>query len=197
MNKDEFAYLSIQSVLFIVSVRNRLYYQACIAEGQTHQTLGTLFLHGHSVSSYQQAQRHYEEALSRFQLVAGHIPNFFIADAKQNLVVLKRTREEMVKYQELVEKASNCTNTEERYHLWLQCCEEILKFEQYNDETPFIHLKETVEMLYGKESSEYANCVHLYAEFLYNLYSAEEDLVKLNVAKSYCEEATGLTFVFE
>lgn len=192
MNNGEFACPLIQSSLLDISVRNRFYYQACIAEGQTHQTLGTLYLHSHTSSSYQQAQRHYEEALSRFQLVAGHIPNSFIADAKQNLVVLKRTREEMVKYQQLLEKASNCTNSQERYQLWLQCCEEILKFEQYNDETPFIHLKETVEMLYGKESSEYAHCVHLYAEFLYNLYSADEDMVKLNAAKSFCEEAVGM-----
>ena len=172
-------------------IQYRFYYEACIAEGQTQQSLGTLYFHQHTVLAYQQAQRHYEDALSCFQLVASHIPASFIQDAKQNLKVLQNTRIAMKEYMELIEKAKSCEESSQKYQLWKQCCEEILKFEQFGDETSFLQLKDTVESLFGKESSEYAECVHLYAEFLYNFYSAEEEPIKLNQAKCFCEEAIG------
>ena len=171
---------------------NRQYYQACIAEGQTHQTLGTLYLHNHTTLSYQQAQKHYDEALTRFQSVAGHISNSYSADARQNLFVLKSTREEMKRFQSLMQEAEACQEVSEQYSLWLRCSEEILKFEQYDDETPFVHLRESAEKVYGKNSCEYAESLHLYAEFLYTIYSAEEDPIKLNEAKHFCEEAIGM-----
>lgn len=148
-----------------------------------------MYFHQHTQLAYQQAQRHYEDALSCFQLVASHIPSSFIQDAKQNLKVLQNTRVAMKEYNELIKKAKSCEEESQKYLLWKQCCEEILKFEQFDDETPFLQLKETVESVFGKESCEYAECVHLYAEFLYNFYSAEEEPTKLNQAKCFCEEA--------
>ena len=151
-----------------------------------------MYFHQHTQLAYQQAQRHYEDALSCFQLVASHIPSSFIQDAKQNLKVLQNTRVAMKEYNELIEKAKSCEEASQKYLLWKQCCEEILKFEQFDDETPFLQLKETVESIFGKESCEYAECVHLYAEFLYNFYSAEEEPTKLNQAKCFCEEAISI-----
>ena len=102
----------------------------------------------------------------------------------------------MKRFQTLMQEAEDCEDVNQQYALWLRCSEEILKFEQYDDETPFVHLRASAEKVFGKESCEYAESLHLYAEFLYTIYSAEEDPIKLNEAKLFCEEAIRIFSVY-
>lgn len=123
-------------------------------------------------------------------LAAGdHIDAHYVADARQNLLVLQRTREEMKAYLEHVKEAELETDDETKLQFWKDCCEEVLKMEQFVDETPFIQFKNTAEKCHGNNSPVFAKSVHLYAEYLYNLYSASEDTVKLSLAKELCESA--------
>ena len=162
-----------------------------MAEGQTHQTLGTLQLHLHSTSSYQQAQRHYESAVNLFKMGGEHIAKSFVEDAQQNLNVLKTTREEMSKLKKRMEEAEVCEDTKERWEAWKSICESVMGFEQYDNETPFIKYRDCSDILFGQKSSEYGDSILLYAEYLYSLYSADEEPIKLNLAKELCENAIG------
>lgn len=170
--------------------------KACVAEGQTHLTLGTLQLHLHTTSSYQQAQRHYESAVNLFKMVGEHIPKSFVADAEQNLIVLRSTREEMSKLKKRMEEAEVCEDTKQRWEEWKSICESVMRFEQYDNETPFMKYRDCSDILYGKKSSEYGDSILLYAEYLYYLYSADEEPVKLNIAKESCESAIGRICVY-
>lgn len=184
------------------SVRNRAYFHACVEEGQTHislgwvagtfSRLGNLYLHAHTPAGYQQAKLHYEKALSLFQSVASHIDESFVKDARQNLFVLEEMKQKMARFLELVKTAENCGSEEERYKTWRECCEEVLRLEQYENETPFKALQNSAELVYGKSSFEFADSLHLYAEYLYVLYSGNEDPTKLNQSKAFCETSIAI-----
>lgn len=160
-----------------------------MSEGQTHQSLGTLRLHEHTPAGYAEAQRQYEAALTCFLPAGNRIDAHYAADARQNLRVLERTREEMQKYREQVAAAWREKEDEKRLDEWRGCCEEVLKFEQFVDETPFVEFEKTSETCHGKNSVEYAQSLHLYAEYLYSLFSASEDREKLTKAKERLESA--------
>ena len=180
---------------FTHSLIFRQYYQACIAEGQTHLSLGTLHLHLHTLDGYNQAQREYEAACSCFLAAGDHIDNHFLADARQNLKVLSITKKAMQEYRIAVQRAEEEENNEKKLVLWKGCCEDVLKFEQFVDETPFIQYQNMSEKCHGKNSHEFASSVHLYAEFLYTLYCASEDPTKLNQALRLLEVAIGRVWV--
>lgn len=146
-----------------------------------------MHLHNHTISEYVHAQREYEAALSCFLAAGDHIDSHYVDDTRQNLLVLQRTRDEMKIYEEHMKEAEQETDDETKLMLWRECCEEVLKMEQFADETPFIQFKNMAEKCHGNKSPIYAKSVHLYAEFLYNLYSASEDPMKLSLAKELCE----------
>lgn len=105
--------------------------------------------------------------------------------------ILERTRTEMTEFLELLKKAEICEDAKNRYDLWNSCCEKVLQFEQYSNETPFIELKNTAEIVYGKKSPEFAESLHLYAEYLYTLYCGVEDPTKLAQSREFCEISLG------
>ena len=124
-------------------------------------------------------------------MVGEHISKSFVADAEQNLIVLRSTREEMSKLKKRMEEAEVCEDTKQRWEEWKSICESVMRFEQYDNETPFMKYRDCSDILYGKKSSEYGDSILLYAEYLYYLYSADEEPVKLNMAKKSCESAIG------
>ena len=141
----------------------------------------------HTPAGYQQAKQYYEKALFLFQSVASHIDESLVRDARQNLVVLEDTKKQMALFLELVKKTETCGSEEEKMRGWRECCEEVLRFEQYDNETPFKEYQTSAELLYGKSSPEYASTLHLYAEYLYKNYSGNEDMTKLGESKRCCE----------
>lgn len=173
----------------MVIVMNRQFYQACVAEGQTHLTLGTLQLHLHTVASYQQAQRHYESALNLFKSAGEHISKSYVADARQNLEVLKSTREEMDKLKKRMEEAETCDDMHRQWESWKSICDSIMRFEQYYNESPFMKYQNSTGIVFGIDSSEYGDSILLYAEYLYNLFSADEEPTKLKASKELCENS--------
>lgn len=119
--------------------------------------------------------------------MASHIDESLVRDARQNLVVLEDTKKQMALFLELVKKTETCGSEEEKMQGWRECCEEVLRFEQYDNETPFKEYQKSAELLYGKSSPEYASTLHLYAEYLYKNYSGNEDMAKLGESKRCCE----------
>ena len=67
-----------------------------------------------------------------------------------------------------------------------------MRLEQYENETPFKALQNSAELVYGKSSFEFADGLHLYAEYLYVLYSGNEDPTKLNQSKAFCETSIAI-----
>ena len=128
-------------------------------------------------------------------MVGEHIPKSYVADAEQNLKVLRSTREEMSKLKKRMEEAEVCEDAKQRWEEWKSICESVMRFEQYANETPFMKYRDCSDILFGKKSSEYGDSILLYAEYLYYLYSADEEPVKLNVAKESCESAIGRMIV--
>ena len=126
-----------------------------------------MHLHNHTIPEYLHAQREYEAALTCFLAAGEHIDPQYVADTRQNLLVLQRTRDEMKMYVEHKSEAEQETDDERKLQLWRECCEEVLKMEQFTDETPFIQFKNTAEKCHGN--------------------SASEDPVKLSLAKELCE----------
>lgn len=134
--------------------------------------------------------------MNLFKMVGEHISKSFVADAEQNLIVLRSTREEMSKLKKRMEEAEVCEDAKQRWEEWKSICESVMRFEQYDNETPFMKYRDCSDILYGKKSSEYGDSILLYAEYLYYLYSADEEPVKLNMAKESCESAIGRICMF-
>ena len=98
----------------------------------------------------------------------------------------------MKDYENALQRAEEENHDETKLTLWKSCCEDVLKFEQFVDEHPFIQYQLTSEKCHGKQSREYASSVHLYAEFLYTLFCASEDPAKLDQALHLLEVAAGM-----